>query len=118
MATETITKITDDIDGTAADETVVFGIDGKSYELDLSKRNAAALRKALDRFVEHARPVRVQAPRRAARMSNRSAHTPNSSLFTTLTKEDKDKVRAFAGFPNARRMGDDKVQAWLDAGRP
>ena len=47
MAREVIEKLVDDIDGGVADETVQFGLDGATYEIDLSKKNAAALRKAL-----------------------------------------------------------------------
>ena len=37
-------RLVDDLDGEAADETVEFGIDGKNYEIDLSKENAGRLR--------------------------------------------------------------------------
>ena len=40
-------RLVDDLDGETADETVEFGIDGKSYEIDLSKENAGRLRDAL-----------------------------------------------------------------------
>ena len=45
----------DDIDGSPADETVRFALNGTSYEIDLSSENAQALRGALGRYVEHAR---------------------------------------------------------------
>jgi hypothetical protein len=48
-------RLVDDLDGEAADETVEFGIDGKSYEIDLSKENAGRLRDALADFVAAAR---------------------------------------------------------------
>src|SRR4051812_50148383 len=48
-------RLVDDIDGEAADETVEFGIDGKTYEIDLSKDNAGRLRDALADFVSAAR---------------------------------------------------------------
>ena len=47
MAREVVETLVDDIDGGKADETVQFGLDGTTYEIDLSKKNAAALRKAL-----------------------------------------------------------------------
>ena len=56
MAQETITKLVDDLDGSEATETVTFGLDGNGYEIDLSAKNAAALRKALDRYRGAARP--------------------------------------------------------------
>jgi hypothetical protein len=49
--------LVDDIDGNDADETVSFGLDGISYEIDLSSDNAAALRDALAEYVGHARKV-------------------------------------------------------------
>ncbi len=48
-------RLVDDLDGEAADETVEFGIDGKNYEIDLSKENAGRLRDALADFVSAAR---------------------------------------------------------------
>mgnify|MGYP003336162373 CR=1 FL=1 len=48
----------DDIDGTPAAETMQFMLDGTIYEIDLSKRNAAALRGAMARYVKAARRVR------------------------------------------------------------
>src|SRR6476659_3573698 len=57
VARQTSVTLLDDIDGSRAAETVVFGIDGASYQIDLSKRNAASLRKALTEFVENGRRV-------------------------------------------------------------
>jgi hypothetical protein len=48
-------RLIDDLDGEAADETIEFGIDGKNYEIDLSKANAAKLRDALASYVAAAR---------------------------------------------------------------
>jgi nucleoid-associated protein Lsr2 len=48
-------RLIDDIDGGAADETVAFGIDGKSYEIDLSGPNAGKLRDAFAAYVGSAR---------------------------------------------------------------
>ncbi|WP_432558662.1 histone-like nucleoid-structuring protein Lsr2 [Granulicoccus sp. GXG6511] len=47
----------DDIDGTTADETVRFGLDGVDYEIDLSIENAEKLRDAMAQWVGHARKV-------------------------------------------------------------
>ncbi len=41
----------DDIDGGPAEETVTFGLDGATYEIDLNESNAAALRDALAAYV-------------------------------------------------------------------
>jgi hypothetical protein len=50
-----ITQLVDDLDGTEADETVTFALDGRAYEIDLSRDNATLLRKAMDEYVTHAR---------------------------------------------------------------
>jgi hypothetical protein len=57
MAKKTTIEILDDLDGSKNAETVRFALDGKSYEIDLGKKNEAALRKALAKFVEAATPV-------------------------------------------------------------
>src|SRR4051794_6027373 len=60
MATKsvTVTEFIDDLDGGKADRTVTFAVDGTTYEIDLSKRNAAAFAKALKPYVEAGRKVR------------------------------------------------------------
>lgn len=55
MAQEVILKLVDDLDGSEATETVLFGLDGESFEIDLNAKNASALRKALDRYRSSAR---------------------------------------------------------------
>jgi Lsr2 len=52
VARETFTKLIDDIDGGEAQETVKFGLDGHSYEIDLSAKNANKLRAALAPYLE------------------------------------------------------------------
>jgi len=47
--------LTDDLDGREAAETVSFALDGTSYEIDLSAKNATTLRTALQPFVDTAR---------------------------------------------------------------
>jgi hypothetical protein len=55
MAQRTTVTMIDDVDGSEAAETVTFGLDGRVYEIDLSEKNAIALRRALERFVASAR---------------------------------------------------------------
>ena len=57
MAQKVNIVLIDDIDGSDAVETVSFGLDGTSYEIDLNKKNAAALRDALAGYVGNARKV-------------------------------------------------------------
>jgi len=58
------TLFIDDIDGSEAEGTVRFALDGAEYEIDLNAKNAEALRKALSRYVEAARRSSGTASRR------------------------------------------------------
>ena len=49
------TLFIDDIDGSEAEGTVRFALDGAEYEIDLNAKHAEALRKALARYVDAAR---------------------------------------------------------------
>jgi len=49
------TLFTDDLDGSEAEGTVRFGLDGTEYEIDLNAGHAQALRDALARYVRAAR---------------------------------------------------------------
>ncbi|HEX8631908.1 MAG TPA: Lsr2 family protein [Catenuloplanes sp.] len=51
MAKQVITLLTDDLDGSEANESIEFGLDGVSYTIDLSEKNAGKLRKALDPYI-------------------------------------------------------------------
>jgi hypothetical protein len=66
------TLFIDDLDGSEADGTVRFGLDGAEYEIDLSADHAQQLRDALARYVGAARRVggssrRSSAPARGGR---------------------------------------------------
>jgi hypothetical protein len=69
MAQKVTVLLVDDIDGGSADETVSFSLDGVSYEIDLSTKNAAGFRDALAQYVGTARRVgsRASAGRTAGR---------------------------------------------------
>lgn len=55
MAQRVQVLLVDDVDGGVADQTVSFGLDGSSYEIDLSSANAEKLRNAFGPFVGAAR---------------------------------------------------------------
>ena len=75
MAQKVNIVLVDDLDGSDASETVSFGLDGTSYEIDLNDKNAAALREAISGYVGHARKVttRGRKARTAAATSGPSA---------------------------------------------
>jgi len=81
MAQRTQILYVDDIDGSEAVGTVRFGFDGSYYEIDLSKKHADQLAKAIEPFVAAAR--KVPSSRRAVRGSRPARH-------------DQSDVRAWA----------------------
>jgi hypothetical protein len=70
MAQKVNIVLVDDIDGSEANETVSFGLDGTSYEIDLNDGNAAALREALAGYIGHARKVTGGTRRSSSRRSS------------------------------------------------
>jgi hypothetical protein len=78
MVQKHIVQLEDDIDGGVATETVAFALDGTSYEIDLSAKNAGKLRDALATYVAHGRRAGRSGARATAaggRRSGRGART-------------------------------------------
>lgn len=84
MAKKTIVQLTDDLDGSKADKTLSFSLDGVSYEIDLSEKNFAALEKTFAKYVEAAR-----------RVGGRAASGRGRTTRTTVASDPK-AVRAWA----------------------
>lgn len=66
MAQKVQIILEDDLDGSEATETITFGLDGTSYEIDLNADNAAKLRDALGVYIGHGRKL-ASASRRGRR---------------------------------------------------
>jgi hypothetical protein len=77
------TLFIDDLDGSPAEGTIRFGLDGTEYEIDLNEKHAKALRDALARYVGAARRA-SGAARRPARSGRRS---PANGVNTTEVRE-------------------------------
>ena len=65
MAQRTVTTLVDDIDGSEGTQTVTFGLDGATYEIDLNDEHAEDLREVLAPFVSVARELSGPRRRRA-----------------------------------------------------
>ncbi|MDR0837240.1 MAG: Lsr2 family protein [Propionibacteriaceae bacterium] len=52
MAKRVTTVLLDDIDGTPADESIVFALDGVTYQIDLNSIHAAELREAIRPYIK------------------------------------------------------------------
>jgi len=83
MAQKVVTELIDDLDGSTADETVVFSWKGYNYEIDLSSKNLGKLDKALSPFIDKAR-----------RLGRASKPGPRATV--TRVPSDAAAVRAWA----------------------
>ena len=93
MATMTTVTLVDDLDNSAAAETVEFGLDGASYEIDLNDKNAKKLRDALANYVANAR--RVDGGRRSA-VRARPARGRGGKSRTAPDREQTAAIRDWA----------------------
>lgn len=90
MARETITRLIDDLDGGEAAETVRFGLDGYSYEIDLSTKNANKLRSLLSPYIEHGN--RISGRGSAGRRGGATRARGNG----TTDRDQNQAIRAWA----------------------
>src|ERR1700691_4731169 len=115
MAKTVIVKLTDDIDGGDAEETVHFSLDGKSYEIDVNAANAARVRAAFEPFIAKGRASGGSAGRpRAVRTA---AGPREKTLFSQLSSDERACFRAWADMATARRISDSRVNSWVEAGK-
>jgi hypothetical protein len=95
MAQRVVMQLEDDLDGTPIEEgegeTVVFALDGTSYEIDLTSENAAALRGAVENYVGAAR--KVSGSRGSAARSRRSGSVGSRSSGSS-TREVREWARS------------------------
>jgi hypothetical protein len=83
MAQKVHITLEDDLDGGDAVETVAFGLDGRSYEIDLNSKNARALRDALAKYVAAGR-----------RAGGRSVKSRSRTQLGTSAREIRDWARS------------------------
>jgi hypothetical protein len=83
MAQKVHITLEDDLDGGEAAETVAFGLDGRSYEIDLNAKNAKALRDALAKYVGAGR-----------RAGGRTASAKRRMQMGTSAREIRDWARS------------------------
>jgi hypothetical protein len=86
--------LSDDIDGGEAAETVSFGLDGRSYEIDLNPANAKKLRAALKPY--------VAAGRKHSKSGNAYRHTavaPDPAAVRAWARSHRMEVPARGRIP-------------------
>ena len=102
MAQKVNIVLVDDIDGSEAEETVSFALDGREYEIDLSAKNAGKLRDALALYVGHAR-------RGGGRKRGRPGSGPSPADIRTWARENGFDV------PDRGRVSSQVREAYLAA---
>ncbi|SDP85511.1 Lsr2 protein [Actinopolyspora xinjiangensis] len=101
MAQKVTVQLVDDVDGSEADSTVEFALDGVSYTIDLSSENAAELRDALAPYVSSARRV---GGRKRSGKANKAAKTRQSNGGSQAQKAaDRERNQAIREW--ARQQG-------------
>lgn len=96
MAQKIQVLLVDDLDGGTATETVSFSLDGATYEIDLTAKNAAKLRDAFAPYVGAARRSGGRAASRTARRAPRKAAAAPAGTGKTAL------VRAWARSKNIK----------------
>lgn len=84
MAQKIQVVLLDDIDGGDAEETVQFALDGTAYEIDLSAKNAKAMRDTLADYVA------------SARKAGRGGGTRRRSGGSSDSRQRTGEIRAWA----------------------
>src|SRR5947207_17508 len=106
MAQKVHTLYVDDLDGSDAEGTVRFALDGAQYEIDLNAAHATALRDALAPYVEAGRKI----PRRAGRNRRKAtAKKVNSNEIRDWARTNGVEIK------NRGRVPADVVTKFLTA---
>jgi hypothetical protein len=92
MAQKVQVLLVDDLDGGEATETVSFSLDGSSYEIDLSAKNADELRDAFAKYVGVAR----KAGRSGSASAGRSAAGGRSRGSAAMDRDQAAAIRSWA----------------------
>lgn len=90
MAQKILREFIDDIDGSVAERTFTFAVDGTNYEIDLSSENIAEFKASIAGFVESAR-------------RSGSSGTSRSRSIGQRSSSDRERLTAIRGW--ARENG-------------
>ena len=107
MAQKVNIVLVDDLDGTEATETVSFGLDGTTYEIDLNDKNAGKLRDALASYIGHGRKVTTAS--RRGRRSSAAAGGPSAREIRDWARSNGYKVPDRGRIPADVREAFDKA---------
>ncbi|MBF6348156.1 MULTISPECIES: histone-like nucleoid-structuring protein Lsr2 [Nocardia] len=109
MARKVIVEMVDDYDGTSpAEETVTLALDGVTYEIDLSARNAGKLRDIVGGWAAHAR--------RTGGRATKSKRPAQAATDTRQTQAIREWARANGmEVSNRGRIAAEVIEAYKKA---
>ncbi len=106
MAQKVVVRLIDDLDGSEADTTVNFSLDGVAYEIDLTDGNARQIRESLKKYIGGARKTGKTGRIRQPQVTNAGP----------APKDVRDWAAANGIAVNARgRLSSDVVEKYLAA---
>jgi hypothetical protein len=97
MATKITIVLEDDLESGPADETVLFGVGGTDYEIDMNASNTAVLRRQFAPYIEHACSTareQRQRPGRTASSGARSADIRAWAKEQGIALSDRGRIPA------------------------
>jgi hypothetical protein len=92
MAQKVQVLLVDDVDGGEAAESVTFGLDGVTYEIDLSDKNAGKLRDGLATWVANGRRVGGRSKSGTRRAAAPAAGGDDTAAIRAWAKKNGHKV--------------------------
>jgi Lsr2 len=99
MAQKVQTLFIDDLDGSEAEGTVRFGLDGAEYEIDLNAKHARELRDVLARYVAAGRRVRASTSQSSRSGRKAQPNALNTTEVRDWAKAQGSRSKTAAGFP-------------------
>ena len=101
MAQKVLIQIIDDLDGTASADVakVEFGLDGVTYEMDLSADNAGRIRVVLEEYIQHARRTGGRLNRSAPAASLRSSDASEAGAIREWAQQNGIELAARGRIP-------------------
>jgi hypothetical protein len=116
----------DDEEASEATDRLRFGWLGHDYVLLVCNQHVDEIRDELQRLSDLGSPEGGRRPRRTTRpaaptrrpRSPQPAPVAGKTLFSQLDAAEKERFRAWAEMPTARRIGDKRVEEWIAAGKP
>lgn len=118
MAQKISVELISDLSGEPGDETVTYGLDGVTYEVDVTSKEAASLREALASYIASSRKVgnTRSGGRKAATRSSNSGYDPKAVRAWAQSHPVKDDKGEVISVPERGRIPGAILDAYRAAG--